>query len=67
MRRISHIVVFFLCIALQACKEQQGYRDALVRAEALVENDTDSALAVLDSLGAYSSDFDRHLSMQYQL
>ena len=67
MRRISHIVAFLLCIALQACKEQQGYRDALVRAEALVENDTDSALAVLDSLGAYSSDFDRHLSMQYQL
>ena len=49
------------------CEERQEYRDALSRAEAVMETNPDSALVVLDSLSAYSSDFNRHFNMQYQL
>jgi len=67
MNRFNYILLFLLCFASIGCEERQEYRDALSRAEALMETNPDSALVVLDSLSAYSSDFNRHFNMQYQL
>ena len=67
MQRIAIILCVFLCIALQACKERQEYRDALSHAEAMMETHPDSALEILDSLGQYESAFDSHLKKCYQL
>lgn len=67
MNKFNYILLFLLCFASLGCEERQEYRDALSRAEAMVETNPDSALVVLDSLNAYSSDFNRHFNMQYQL
>ena len=67
MNKFNYILLFLLCFASLGCEERQEYRDALSRAEAVVETNPDSALVVLDSLSAYSSDFNRHFNMQYQL
>ena len=67
MKKFNYILLFLLCFASLGCEERQEYRDALSRAEAVMETNPDSALVVLDSLNAYSSDFNRHFNMQYQL
>ena len=67
MKKFNYILLFLLCFASLGCEERQEYRNALSRAEAMVETNPDSALVVLDSLNAYSSDFNRHFNMQYQL
>ena len=67
MNKFNYILLFLLCFASLGCEERQEYRDALSRAEAVMETNPDSALVVLDSLSAYSSDFNRHFNMQYQL
>lgn len=67
MNKFNYILLFLLCFASLGCEERQEYRDALSRAEAVMETNPDSALVVLDSLNAYSSDFNRHFNMQYQL
>ena len=67
MNKFNYILLFLLCFASLGCEERQEYRNALSRAEAMVETNPDSALVVLDSLNAYSSDFNRHFNMQYQL
>ena len=67
MHRFNYILIIFLCFALVGCKERQEYRDALSRAEAVMEDYPDSALVILDSLGTYLSDFDHRFQMQYQL
>ena len=67
MKKFNYILLFLLCFASLGCEERQEYRDALSRAEAVMETNPDSALVVLDSLSAYSSDFNRHFNMQYQL
>ena len=67
MHRFSYILIIFLCFALVGCKERQEYRDALSRAEAVMEDRPDSALVILDSLGTHQSDFDHRFQMQYQL
>ena len=67
MHRFYYILIIFLCFALVGCKERQEYRDALSRAEAVMEDRPDSALVILDSLGTHQSDFDHRFQMQYQL
>lgn len=67
MHRFNYILIIFLCFALVGCKERQEYRDALSRAEAVMEDYPDSALVILDSLRTSQSDFDHHFQMQYQL
>ena len=67
MNKFNYTLLFLLCFASLGCEERQEYRDALSRAEAVMETNPDSALVVLDSLNAYSSDFNRHFNMQYQL
>jgi transcriptional regulator len=65
MKRIAYIVVI-LCMFL-SCGIRREYKDALLRAEAVMDEHPDSALQILDSLGQYESEFTRHFRMQYQL
>ncbi len=65
MKRIAYIVVI-LCMFL-SCGIRREYKDALLRAETVMDEHPDSALLILDSLGQYESEFNRHFRMQYQL
>ncbi len=61
------IVFIFVLFAFLSCTEKRDYRDALSRARAVMYHDADSALAILDSLGAHQSEFSSHFKKQYQL
>lgn len=61
------IVFIFVLFAFLSCTEKRDYRDALSRARAVMYHDADSALAILDSLGDYQSEFSSHFKKQYQL
>lgn len=65
MKHLQYIMmgVCLLC----ACSEQQEYRDALSRAEAVMNDRPDSALLILDSLGQHEKEFGNHFLMQYRL
>ena len=65
MKRIAYIVVI-LCMFL-SCGIRREYKDALLRAETVMDEHPDSALLILDSLGQHESEFTRHFRMQYQL
>jgi transcriptional regulator len=65
MKRIAYIVVI-LCMFL-SCGIRREYKDALLRAETVMDEHPDSALQILDSLGQYETEFSRHFRMQYQL
>ena len=65
MKRIAYIVVI-LCMFL-SCGIRREYKDALLRAETVMDEHPDSALQILDSLGQHESEFTRHFRMQYQL
>ena len=65
MKRIAYIVVF-LCMFL-SCGIRREYKDALLRAETVMDEHPDSALLILDSLGQYENEFTRRFRMQYQL
>jgi hypothetical protein len=62
-------ILFFaltLCI-LVSCGTRREYKEALLRAETVMDEHPDSALQILDSLGQHESEFTRHFRMQYQL
>lgn len=61
------VVFIFVLFAFLSCTEKRDYRDALSRARAVMYHDADSALAILDSLGAHQSEFSSHFKKQYQL
>ena len=65
MKRIA-VIIIVLAVIL-GCTERREYRDALSRAEALMDEHPDSALIILDSLGQHEKEFGRHFRMQYQL
>ena len=65
MKRIAYIVVI-LCMFL-SCGIRREYKDALLRAETVMDEHPDSALQILDSLGQHETEFTRHFNMQYQL
>lgn len=65
MKRIAYIVVI-LCMFL-SCGIRREYKDALLRAETVMDEHPDSALQILDSLGQHETEFNRHFRMQYQL
>ncbi len=65
MKRIVSIII---CIcAVISCTERQDYREALTHAKNIIEEFPDSSLAILDTLGRHSNDFDNHFRMQYLL
>ena len=65
MKRIAFFALT-LCL-LVSCGTRREYKDALLRAETVMDEHPDSALQILDSLGQYESEFSRHFRMQYQL
>ena len=65
MKRIAFFaLILFLLVS---CGTRKEYKDALLRAETVMDEHPDSALLILDSLGQYESEFNRHFRMQYQL
>ncbi len=65
MKRIAFFALT-LCI-LVSCGTRREYKDALLRAETVMDEHPDSALLILDSLGQHETEFSRHFRMQYQL
>ena len=65
MKRIAFFALT-LCI-LVSCGTRREYKEALLRAETVMDEHPDSALQILDSLGQYETEFTRHFRMQYQL
>ena len=65
---MKQIAFFALTLSLLvSCGTRREYKDALLRAETVMDEHPDSALLILDSLGQYESEFNRHFRMQYQL
>lgn len=52
---------------LISCSEQQEYKVALTHAIDSLEESPDSSLAILDTLGKHSSEFDTRFKMRYEL
>ena len=65
MKRIAFFALT-LCL-LVSCGTRREYKDALLRAETVMDEHPDSALLILDSLGQFENEFNRHFHMQYQL
>lgn len=65
MKRIAFFTLT-LCI-LVSCGTRREYKDALLRAETVMDEHPDSAMQILDSLGQHETEFTRHFRMQYQL
>ena len=65
MKRIVYIVI--VLGVLMGCSERREYQDALSRAEAAMNEHSDSALLILDSLGQHEKAFGKHFRMQYLL
>ena len=65
MKRIAFFaLILFLLVS---CGTRREYKDALLRAETVMDEHPDSALLILDSLEQYENDFNRHFRMQYLL
>ena len=65
MKRIAFFaLILFLLVS---CGTRREYKDALLRAETVMDEHPDSALQILDSLGQHETEFTRHFRMQYQL
>ena len=65
---MKRILFFALTLSLLvSCGTRREYKDALLRAETVMDEHPDSALLILDSLEQHESMFTRHFRMQYQL
>ena len=65
---MKRIAFFALTLSLLvSCGTRREYKDALLRAETVMDERPDSALMILDSLGQYETEFSRHFRMQYLL
>ena len=65
MKRSLYIIIGIVLFI--ACGERQEYVSTLERAEVMMNDYPDSALAVLDSLSAHEQEFGKRLRMRYQL
>ena len=65
MRRL--VCIIMVAVLLIACSERREYIDMLGRAKAVLNDQPDSALAVLDSLGQHESEFGKGFRMRYRL
>ena len=59
-------IIMCLC-AMVSCAERREYREALGRAQEIIEERPDSALTILDSLGQHSPEFGYRFRMEYLL
>ena len=65
MKRLIYIIIGV--VLLTACSERREYIDALERAKALMHDEPDSALMIIDSLGQHEADFGKGFRMRYRL
>ena len=52
---------------MASCAERREYREALSRAQDIIETQPDSALVILDSLGQHSAEFGNRFRMEHLL
>lgn len=64
MKKLLYIII---CLLLISCSERKEYVEALGRANAIIYDNPDSALSILDSLGKHEEEFSKHFKMQYHL
>ena len=65
---MKRILFFALTLSLLvSCGTRREYKDALLRAETVMDEHPDSAMMILDSLGQHETEFNRHFRMQYLL
>jgi len=67
MKQRLHLIILCAVLVFGACSERREYREALLRAEAVMGDRPDSALLILDSLGQHEQEFGKHFRMQYLL
>ena len=65
MKKVLYIIMC-LC-AMVSCAERREYREALSRAQDIIETQPDSALMILDSLGQHSAEFGYRFRMEHLL
>lgn len=65
MKKLLYLVIGV--VLLMACSERQEYVGMLERAKALMHDEPDSALMIIDSLGQHEAEFGKNFCMRYRL
>ena len=65
MKKYLFIIICFC--AMVSCAERREYREALGRAQEIIDERPDSALVILESLGQHSPEFGYRFRMEYLL
>ena len=65
MKKLLYIIIGV--VLLIACSERQEYVGMLERAKALMHDEPDSALMIIDSLGQHEAEFGKSFRMRYRL
>ena len=65
MKKLLYLIIGV--VLLMACSERQEYVRMLERAKALMHDEPDSALMIIDSLGQHESEFGKGFRMRYRL
>lgn len=65
MKKLLYLVIGV--VLLIACSERQEYVGMLERAKALMHDEPDSALMIIDSLGQHEAEFGKNFCMRYRL
>lgn len=65
MKKLLYIIIGVAF--LMACSERREYVDMLERAKALMHDEPDSALMIIDSLGQHEAEFGKSFRMRYRL
>lgn len=65
MKKLLYLVIGV--VLLMACSERQEYVGMLERAKALMHDEPDSALMIINSLGQHEAEFGKNFCMRYRL
>jgi tetratricopeptide (TPR) repeat protein len=65
MKKLLYIIIDV--VLLMACSERQEYVGMLERAKALMHDEPDSALMIIDSLGQHEAEFGKSFRMRYRM
>ena len=65
MKKLIYLIIGV--VLLMACSERQEYVGMLERAKALMHDEPDSALMIIDSLGQHEAEFGKSFRMRYRL
>ena len=65
MKKLLYLIIGV--VLLMACSERQEYVRMLEQAQALMHDEPDSALMIIDSLGQHEAEFGKSFRMRYRL